>query len=227
MRTNIFIIIIVTLVGTYFWLSLADFDVHPTPVACTTEARMCPDGTAVGRTGPSCEFSPCPTENSSSETSGRPDSNTVACTMDAMACPDGSYVGRVPPSCEFSPCPAVQANIKNRILVSTPTLNQTIASPVTIEGIARGSWFFEASFPISIVNWDGLIIGEGIAHAEDDWMTEDFVPFTATVSYTLPNDTLYDRGAIILRKDNPSGLPEHDDALEIPVTFSELNIQVQ
>lgn len=28
--------------------------------ACTAEAKICPDGTAVGRTGPDCEFAPCP-----------------------------------------------------------------------------------------------------------------------------------------------------------------------
>jgi predicted lipoprotein with Yx(FWY)xxD motif len=28
--------------------------------ACTAEARLCPDGSAVGRTGPNCEFAPCP-----------------------------------------------------------------------------------------------------------------------------------------------------------------------
>lgn len=31
------------------------------PVACTTEAKICPDGTAVGRIGPNCEFAECPT----------------------------------------------------------------------------------------------------------------------------------------------------------------------
>src|SRR3989344_1396998 len=30
-------------------------------VACTQEAKICPDGSAVGRTGPKCEFAPCPT----------------------------------------------------------------------------------------------------------------------------------------------------------------------
>lgn len=30
------------------------------PVACTMEARMCPDGSYVGRQGPNCEFSLCP-----------------------------------------------------------------------------------------------------------------------------------------------------------------------
>jgi hypothetical protein len=30
------------------------------PVACTMEAKMCPDGSAVGRSGPDCQFAPCP-----------------------------------------------------------------------------------------------------------------------------------------------------------------------
>jgi len=34
----------------------------PGPKACTQEAKVCPDGSAVSRTGPNCEFSPCPGE---------------------------------------------------------------------------------------------------------------------------------------------------------------------
>ncbi len=30
------------------------------PVACTQEAKLCPDGSYVGRTGPNCEFAACP-----------------------------------------------------------------------------------------------------------------------------------------------------------------------
>lgn len=47
-------------------------------------------------------------------------------------------------------------------------------------------------------------------------MTEEFVPFTATLRFTSPGG----HGTLILRKDNPSGLPEHDDALVIPVRFA-------
>lgn len=36
----------------------------PKPVACTQEAKLCPDGSYVGRTGPNCEFTACPTINS-------------------------------------------------------------------------------------------------------------------------------------------------------------------
>jgi hypothetical protein len=31
--------------------------------ACTDEAKLCPDGTGVGRTGPDCAFAPCPFPN--------------------------------------------------------------------------------------------------------------------------------------------------------------------
>lgn len=32
----------------------------PQGKACTEEARICPDGSAVGRQGENCEFTPCP-----------------------------------------------------------------------------------------------------------------------------------------------------------------------
>ena len=33
----------------------------PKQAVCTVEVKICPDGSSVGRTGPNCEFSPCPT----------------------------------------------------------------------------------------------------------------------------------------------------------------------
>lgn len=32
----------------------------PGKQACTMEAKLCPDGSSVGRSGPNCEFTPCP-----------------------------------------------------------------------------------------------------------------------------------------------------------------------
>ena len=32
-------------------------------ISCTADAKLCPDGSAVGRTGPNCEFAACPGEN--------------------------------------------------------------------------------------------------------------------------------------------------------------------
>ena len=105
------------------------------------------------------------------------------------------------------------------IRLANPRPNQVIQSPLTITGEARGTWFFEASFPVILTNWDGLIIAQGIAQAESDWMTTDFVPFKATLNFTVDKNAYSNKGALILRKDNPSGLPEHDDALEIPVVL--------
>ncbi|MCX6754787.1 MAG: hypothetical protein NTU81_03100 [Candidatus Nomurabacteria bacterium] len=36
-------------------------DIEPA-IACTAEAKICPDGSGVGRTGPNCEFAKCPGE---------------------------------------------------------------------------------------------------------------------------------------------------------------------
>ncbi len=97
----------------------------------------------------------------------------------------------------------------------------TVSSPLTVTGEARGNWFFEASFPVILTDWDGRIIAQVPAQAQGEWMTEEFVPFSATLTFTtpIPGDPAVNRGALILQKDNPSGLPEHDDALEIPVVF--------
>jgi hypothetical protein len=106
------------------------------------------------------------------------------------------------------------------IIVNTPKLDAVIASPLRVEGVARGTWYFEASFPILLTDWDGRIIAEGFAQAEGEWMTEQLVPFKAELTFKAPVDENR-RGSLILKKDNPSGLPENDDAIEIPVTFKE------
>jgi len=41
---------------------------HPT--ACTQEAKLCPDGSYVGRTGPKCEFAPCPNPGPTNTSTG-------------------------------------------------------------------------------------------------------------------------------------------------------------
>ena len=108
----------------------------------------------------------------------------------------------------------------NLIRITTPRPNQIIGSPLTIEGEARGGWFFEASFPVFLTDWDGRIIAQGIATAKGDWMTADFVPFEAVLTFTVDPNVYSNRGSLILKKDNPSGLPKNDDALEIPVVFA-------
>jgi hypothetical protein len=40
---------------------------EPAQIACTMEAKLCPDGSYVGRQGPQCEFAACPTLTESSK----------------------------------------------------------------------------------------------------------------------------------------------------------------
>lgn len=47
--------------------------------ACTMDAKLCPDGSAVGRSGPNCEFAPCPTDNTNTVTTNN-NTNTVVTT---------------------------------------------------------------------------------------------------------------------------------------------------
>ena len=44
------------------FLLLAGCAAAPGVTACTAEAKLCPDGSAVGRIGPNCEFAACPTQ---------------------------------------------------------------------------------------------------------------------------------------------------------------------
>ena len=100
------------------------------------------------------------------------------------------------------------------IRLNHPRPNQTISSPLTISGEARGFWFFEASFPFKLLDAEGKILTQTFATADGEWMTEEFVPFMATVEFS---STVSGSGLLILERDNPSGLPEHDDSLVVPL----------
>lgn len=141
----------------------------------------------------------------------------VACTMEAKLCPDGSSVGRFGPKCEFAPCPKAAEPINLKPMVDFPKPNDKIYSPLTVLGKARGTWFFEASFPVRLIDAKGNILTQGIAQAKADWMTENFIPFKSELIFIKPVGQT--SGYLILKKDNPSGLPEYDDELKIPVIF--------
>lgn len=110
---------------------------------------------------------------------------------------------------------------KDLIKLEYPGIDELVSSPLVVKGEARGMWFFEGDFPVILTNWDGLIIAEGIAKAKTDWMTEEYVSFEAELKFEKPEfiGDFSRRGSLILQKDNPSGLSENDDALEITIFF--------
>lgn len=153
------------------------------------------------------------------------DSNPRQCQT-----PDGrtfvEQVSSIPPSVE--PAPSVQpsppkvedlGNTRekaNLIKVSNVAPSDTVYSPLLVRGEARGNWFFEATFPLKIVDSNGQVLGQWYAEALSDWQTENFVPFEAILEFKKSTTA---EGELILEKDNPSGLAKNDDALRFPIKF--------
>ena len=101
---------------------------------------------------------------------------------------------------------------------------QEIGTPLFVEGEAKGTWFFEGDFPIKITDEQGNVLGSSYVKSEGDpaknsgasWMTEDFVKFYGQITYSSKTGG---NGFLVLQKDNPSGLPEYDKKIKIPVVL--------
>ncbi len=129
---------------------------------------------------------------------------------------NGDGVNLVPAPQPVQEVPLEEAKVR----VFKPLPQELVGSPLEIVGEARGFWFFEASFPVRLLDQNNQIIASGIAQAQEEWMTEAFVPFRAELAYTLPAASEPVPGILVFVKDNPSGLPEHDDELRVPVRIA-------
>lgn len=143
-----------------------------------------------------------------------------ACTEEAKQCPDGSYVSRTGPKCEFATCPEA-IDIKDKIIINSPVKDAIITSPISISGRARGTWFFEGSFPMQVYDSNNKLLGISTAKfspksESDTWMTENFVDFCGEIKFSQPAT---DSGYILFKKDNPSGLPQNDESFKLPIKF--------
>lgn len=104
----------------------------------------------------------------------------------------------------------------NTIIIDLPYPGAVTGKEFTVMGKARGTWFFEASFPIELIDSYDKSIVRAPAQAQGDWMTENFVPFKATIK--VP-EAYRGKATLILRKDNPSGMPERDASISLPITI--------
>lgn len=93
---------------------------------------------------------------------------------------------------------------------------QVVSSPLKLSGTALGTWFFEASFPVKLFDANNTLLAATTAQAAGEWMTTSPVPFTATLQFAAP---AIDTGYIEFIRDNPSGLPENDASVRVPVKF--------
>lgn len=130
------------------------------------------------------------------------------------ATPDGrTYTEELP-----APDPVYVNADANMIRVELPFPGAVVGKEITVIGAARGNWFFEASFPIEVVDANGAIIARGIGEPRNGagWMTTEFVPFESTI--TVPA-TFTGTATLVLKNDNPSGMPENDRSISFPITI--------
>jgi len=149
---------------------------------------------------------------------------------DTWLCQNGQWVMHGNPSAPMptsgcgtaTPTPSVTTatpspSTASEIMVTSPQANAQVHSPIEISGSARGSWYFEAVFPIRLLDANGNEIGRAQAQAQGDWTTNDFVPFTAELTYSLSATS---NGFLVFNNDNPSGLQQNSKEFRVPVIIS-------
>ena len=140
-RIAIVVGIIVLIIGAGIAISQSPKYFEPEPIACTMEVKLCPDGSYVGRTGPKCEFTPCP--------SPKP------ITHDGT----GTIIGKVSigPLCPVEPCPGPQTDpYSSRKVVLTP---ESGGSPIYLDLDSAGNFsgnIMAGTYEVTITDCDFL-----------------------------------------------------------------------
>lgn len=105
----------------------------------------------------------------------------------------------------------------DEIQVELPFPGAVTGKTFGVIGKARGPWFFEASFPVTVLDATGVVLARGIAQAEGEWMTNEFVPFRADIH--IKNQKYIGPATVVLQKDNPSGEVDRDASVSFVITI--------
>ncbi len=183
-RYTVFIgIIVLTIVAALWMIQVRVAKAPIDGLACTQEAKLCPDGSAVGRGGPNCEFTECPS------TGGSTDPATAALAIGARATIRGTDIS-VLDLVEDSRCPVdvqcIQAGtVRVRVSVASYSLpfTLTIGQPQVVGGAT-----------ITLVS----VIPEQ-KHSQETVQSSDY-RFTFTIVRKVPiqSDTSGVRGTVLL-----------------------------
>jgi hypothetical protein len=102
-------------------------------------------------------------------------------------------------------------------LVSSPSANTKIVSPLKVTGKVPAGWMNEGVFPIKLMDSKNKILAQGVAKEKvaGSWQSGKAVEFVTTLIFK----TATGAGTLVLQNDNPSGLPENDKIFEFPINF--------
>ncbi len=148
---------------------------------------------------------------------------------DRWICEDGEWVKHGVPSAEKPTTDCGEANVntttdadtgrvlEQKVYLTSPTEGGEISSPLLITGQAQGTWFFEATMPVKLLDAEGNVLAQSYVTADGDWMTEDFIEFAGTLEFTAEPGI---EATLVIAKDNPSDFPEYDDQVEYAVIIA-------
>lgn len=121
--------------GYWYWSSQPSATNGGEGVACTTEAKLCPDGvTYVGRTGPHCEFAACPTAATSTQSAP----TVLNAGLNQTASGDGVTITPLKVT-QDSRCPAGVYCIQAGTVVLQANVNGDVASFTLNQPVTQGS----------------------------------------------------------------------------------------
>jgi hypothetical protein len=104
-----------------------------------------------------------------------------------------------------------------KVTVTQPRTHAEVSSPLHVVGRVPGTWSFEGSFGVDVVDTNHKRLAAHYATVQGEWMTEKNVPFTADVKFKTPTT---DSGFVVLHKANPEGGMGTGDSVEIPIQFA-------
>jgi hypothetical protein len=118
-----------------------------------------------------------------------------------------------PPPPSVTPKPSLSP-----VIILSPDISKPLKSPQKIIGLVDKTWVFEGSFPLELFDNQYRSLFKGNA-AAPNWLDEDskYTNFSATLKFITKKQS----GFLMIKNDNPSGLPQNDKSLTIPVVFSQ------
>ncbi len=132
----------------------------------------------------------------------------IACSPPGPTAPPSS-------SATTTQATAPAAPVTDIARVTAPAANATVTSPLHVTGIAPADWYFENSFPVSLVDAQGNTIAEAPATPRVNWM-ENTEPkeFDATLTFTATGPA-----TLVLQEDNSGDRPTPRE-VRVPVVLA-------